>query len=339
MTRCILCLFLFACRSAAICQDATRTGLLFTSREKSRVAVDSIYYYQCTAYDSSGGKLSFSAENLPALLTFNAEAHTILGKAAKVGQYSVTIVVTNGKIKAYQRFMLTVYNKATTNILCLGNSITNGTSTFNSYRRALWQMLHKGNYNFDMIGSWSKHHAGGEVPNPDFDMDHDGHSGWNAEHIFHPPDWDSTRGNINLWLETYTPDIVLVELGTNDVFQCRKTDDVLANFAQLVDVLRKKNSGVKIFIAQIPPLGAQWAAKKLCGDSVMYDTRIRELNKAILTFTKQHTLASSPVTAVDQFTGVNTKTGMYDDIHPNTAGEQVMAERWFVVIKKYLKVL
>jgi len=323
----------------AFCQEPGHATLYFSSHENSRVAVDSVYYYQCSAFDSSGKALSFSAETLPAWLIFNAESRTLLGKPGKAGQYRVTLAVSNGTIKAYQHFMLTVYNKNTVNILCLGNSITNGTNKFNSYRRALWQMLHKGNYNIDMVGSWSKHHWGGDVPNPDFDMEHDGHSGWTAEHIFNPPDWDSTRGNIKQWLLTYSPDIVLVELGTNDVFQCRKAADVIANFTQLLQVLRNSNSSVKIFIAQIPPLGEQWAPKKLCGDSVMYDTRIRELNKAILAFTKQNTTLQSPVIAVDQFTGVNPKTDMYDDIHPNDIGEKRMAERWFVAIKKYLKPL
>src|SRR5689334_651691 len=75
----------------------------------------------------------------------------------------------------------------TTTILCLGNSITNVTNKYNSYRRPLWQLLHNGHYNVDMIGSWNKHHMGGDVPNPDFDMDHEGHSGWTAAHMFTPP--------------------------------------------------------------------------------------------------------------------------------------------------------
>ena len=329
----------FAVCQQAVGQQPGPATVYFTTKENNRVHVDSVYQYQCAAFDSSGNTLSFSADGLPAWLTFNATSRTLTGKPLKAGQYPVTLAVSNGKVKAYQRFMLTVYNKSTVNILCIGNSITNGTNKFNSYRRALWQMLHKGGYNIDMIGSWSKHHAGGDVPSPDFDMDHDGHSGWTAEHIFNPPDWDSARGNINQWLTTYHPDIVLVELGTNDVFQCRKATDVIANFATLVNLLRTNNSAVKIFIAQIPPLGDEWAPKKLCGDSVMYDTRIRELNKDILAFTKQHFTTQSPVIAVDQYNGVTPRTDMYDDIHPNNIGEKSMAERWFNAIKKYLKPL
>ncbi len=152
--------------------------------------------------------------------------------------------------------MLTVYNKQTTNILCLGNSITNGVDTFNSYRRDLWQMLHADNYNFDFIGSWSKHHMGTDVPIPDFDMDNEGHSGWTFEHILQPPSWDTARGNLHQWINTYSPGIVLMELGTNDVFQCRKIEDMLSEKLKCDSLFAaRKEISIKIFLAQIPTTG------------------------------------------------------------------------------------
>ncbi|HSZ85009.1 MAG TPA: GDSL-type esterase/lipase family protein, partial [Puia sp.] len=297
----------------------------FASKEKSRVAVNALYTYKFEAHDSNQNNLSYSVKKLPAWLHYNAAKNSISGIAKKVGQFPIHIMATNGKDTISQQFMLTVFDKQTTNILCLGNSITNGTSTFNSYRRDLWQMLHKGNYNFDFIGSWSKHHMGGEMPNADFDLDHEGHSGWTAADIFHAPNWDSTRGNINLWLEEYTLDIVLVELGTNDVFQCRKIPDVLKNFSDLIQLLRKKNKKVKIFFAQIPPLGSQWAEKKLCGNDSAYDQSIRNLNKAIAIFVKNNSTISSPLFVVDQYSGI-TAANQYDDIHPNLSGEKIMAQ-------------
>jgi acyl-CoA thioesterase-1 len=314
----------------------TNKKILFISKEKSRVAINTLYYYKFEAFDSNQNHLSYSVKKTPAWLHYNAAKNSISGTAKKAGQFPVHIIATNGKDTISQQFMLTVFDKQTTNILCLGNSITNGTSTFNSYRRDLWQMLHNENYNFDFIGSWSKHHEGGEMPNPDFDLDHEGHSGWTAADIFHPPNWDSTRGSINLWLEEYKPDIVLVELGTNDVFQCRKIPDVLKNFSDLIHVLRKKNKAVKIFFAQIPPLGPQWAEKKLCGNDTTYDQSLRNLNRAIAVFIKSNSTISSPLFVVDQFSGI-TAANQYDDIHPNLSGEKIMAQRWFDAIHSSIK--
>lgn len=316
---------------------AQQKRLAFISTDINRVQKSALYNYHFAAKDSAGNTISYAVNKLPSWLSYNAATQTLSGKTIKAGQYLVQLIATTKTDTAYQNFMITVYDAQTTNILCIGNSITNGTSTFNSYRTDLWQMLHAGNYNFDLIGSWNKHHMGGEFPNPDFDMDHDGHSGWNAQDIFTPPSWDSIRGNINLWLQTYTPDIVLMELGTNDIFQCRSANDVITNLKDVITELRNKNKNVKIFVAQIPPLGKQWSDKKLCGDSVNYATRITELNEKILSFAKANNTKQSPVIAVDQFTGVDPAKDMYDDIHPNDAGEKIMAERWFNAIHSYIK--
>ncbi|CAN5190994.1 hypothetical protein BH11BAC6_BH11BAC6_14710 [soil metagenome] len=311
----------------------------FTTKEKTRAAVNENYYYRFKAKNSANDPITYTVKKNPEWLSYNEGSQSFSGKTTKAGQYLVQLLAATKTDTAFQNFMITVYDAQTTNMLCLGNSITNGTSTFNSYRRDLWQMLHAGNYNFDFVGSWSKHHMGGDVPDPDFDIDHDGHSGWNAAGIFTPPSWDSARGNLPLWLQTYTPDIVLVELGTNDVFQCRKATDVINDLSKAVDLFRKKNKDVKIFVAQIPPLGAQWSDKKLCGDSVDYATRINELNKSISSFAAVKNTKQSLVATVDQFSGVEPSTDMYDDIHPNDKGEKAMAARWFNAIHSYIKKL
>lgn len=309
----------------------------FTSTEFTRVAVNKNYFYHFIAEDSNNNSITYSVKNLPAWLFYNADKHFVSGIAKKAGQYPIDIIAYTKADTVHQRFMLTVYNKQTTNILCLGNSITNGVDTFNSYRRNLWQLLHANNYNFDFIGSWSKHHAGTDVPIPDFDMDNEGHSGWMFEHILKPPQWDSARGNLNEWIKTYTPDIVLIELGTNDVFQCRKPADMFANLNVILYLLREKNKHIKIFLAQILPLGTQWSEKKLCNNDTTYANAIINLNKQIALYAKQHSTTESHIIIVDQFTGVNPATDMFDDIHPNTKGEKIMAERWFEAIKIYLK--
>ncbi|MEO5891529.1 MAG: GDSL-type esterase/lipase family protein [Ferruginibacter sp.] len=313
--------------------------LTITSKEKNRVSIDSVYSYQLSAVDSSGKLFSFKVKNLSSWLRYDNASHIISGSPLKPGQYPIDIAVINPDTTVHQRFMLTVYDRATVNILCLGNSITNGTDKYNSYRRILWQLLHKNNYNIDMIGSWNSHHMGGPVPQPDFDMDHDGHSGWTAENVLNPPDWDKQRGNIRQWLQIYSPDIVLLELGTNEVFQCVAVADAIKNISTIVDVLRKKNAKVKIFLAQIPPLGQQWAPKKLCGNDIAYAQRVTVFNESIKLFAAKKNTVYSPVILVDQYSGVSPAKNMYDDIHPNESGEKIMAGKWFNAIRPYLKKL
>lgn len=332
----LIILFFVTALPCIFSQIAVHSTLHFTTKENDRVSIDSLYKYQISAADSSGNSISYSVEELPWWLKFNKENHSISGKPAKPGQYMIHIVASTDDTTIHQRFMLTVYDSKTKNILALGNSITNGTNKFNSYRRDLWQLLHKGNYNFDFIGSWNKHHMGGDVPNPDFDMDHDGHSGWTTHDILSPPDWDKQRGNINDWLKIYTPDIVLIELGTNDVFQCVPVKDAMKNISQIIDILRNKNSHVKIFLSQIPPLGTQWADKKLCGTDTSYSKSIEIFNSQVIKMAAEKNTNASNVVMVDLYTAVHPATEMYDDIHPNDIGEKDMAERWFRAINKYI---
>jgi acyl-CoA thioesterase I len=320
----------------AFMQNSLHSKLQFTSKEKTRIPVNSDYYYPFTAIDSTGKLFSFSVEGLPSWLIFNPTDHSISGKTGKPGQYMIHIRAAASDTTVHQRFMLTVYDDKTMNILTLGNSITNGTNKYDSYRRPLWQLLRQGYYNFDFIGSWDLHHMGGEVPDPDFDMDHDGHSGWKASDILSQPDWDKPRGNIHEWIQEYTPDIVLLELGTNEVFQCIAVKEAMNNISSIIDIIRKKNSRVKIFIALIPPLGAQWAGKKLCGNKINYGQAVINFNKQLRVLGVAKSSPRSKVILVDQYSGVNTATDMYDDIHPNTTGERKMAAKWYKAINKYI---
>ncbi len=340
MIRAALILWMLICfQQNAFLQNISHSKLQFISKENERASIDYTYHYNFNAFDSSGNTISYSVGELPSWLRFDIVDRSLSGKPVQPGQYMIHLLASTEDTIVHQRFMLTVYDRNTINILALGNSITNGTNEFNSYRRDLWQLLHNANYNFDFIGSWNRHHMGGEVPNPDFDMDHDGHSGWTTHDILSPPDWDKQKGNLDTWLQTYTPDIVLAELGTNDVFQCVAAKDAMKNISSIIDILRNKNPHVKIFLAQIPPLGAQWADKKLCGTDTSYSRSIDIFNKQVIKLAAAENSAVSNIAAVDLFTGVYPETDMYDDIHPNNIGEKHMAESWYKAINKYLKKL
>jgi len=330
-------LFILSIFAAASLQ-AGAADFYFSSQPVTRVATGKAYSYHFEAKDSLGKAIIYSVHDLPAWLTYSPAQQTISGTAPKPGQFLIHLHASNDKQTIRQDFVITVTDSETKNILCLGNSITNGTSAFNSYRRPLWNLLKKGNYNFDFIGSWSQHHMGGPVPDPDFDMDHEGHSGWTAAHVFSPPDWDTKRGNITEWLTTYSPDIVLLELGTNDVFQCRTTEEVEKDFTALVQTFRKKNPKIKIIVGNVLPMGKLWGDKDLCGKGI-YSKAITEMNVMFTRFVSQHTTTASPVVLVDLYSGLNDEKYLYDAIHPNNEGEAIMATLWLKALTPYLSKL
>jgi hypothetical protein len=87
-------------------------------------------------------------------------------------------------------------------IMPLGDSITAG-DRYGGYRRLLYDLLTRDGIRFEFVGSLK----GGDIPN----AHHEGHSGWRIDQI--------ESGIAGGWLDTYRPDLVLLHIGTNDIWQ------------------------------------------------------------------------------------------------------------------------
>ena len=196
-------------------------------------------------------------------------------------------------------------------ILPLGDSITRGSNSHWTYRRNLEGALAGDNCSFDMVGSMFGPASGPGYPL--LDRDHEGHSGLRTDQI---------RARLSNWLPGNEPDWALVHVGTNDVLQGTSITAARANISTIINKLRNANPNVGILLAQvIPNLPANEAA-------------VAALNDAIVSLAAEKNLpAVSPVIAVDQYSGYNTFTHNYDQIHPNDAGEAMMAERWFQALR------
>ncbi len=204
----------------------------------------------------------------------------------------------------------------TTRIMPLGNSITQSYTNYNSYRRPLWHRLRNAGYAVDFVGS-QRSNYNGPPANPDFDLDHEGHSGWRADQLL---------GSIGTWASTYRPDVVLMHAGSNDMLQAQSVSGTLDELSQIIDRLRAVNPYVTILLAQIIP-ASDWNGRL---------ARIKALNDAIPGLvTRKHT-AQSPILLVDQATGFYPASDTFDGIHPNASGENKMAARWYDVLTRIL---
>lgn len=205
-------------------------------------------------------------------------------------------------------------------ILPLGDSITEGDTTYNSYRRNLWHMLQDAGYNVDFIGS-ETNNSGGPAPDPDFDLDHEGHAGWRADQIV-------DRG-LATWLAAYTPDIVLLHIGSNDLTRVNRNNVIvqgtLNDTAEIIAVLRADNPNVTILLAQLIP-----------SCKAILDANIVTYNQELPNFAAEQSTPNSPVILVDQFTGFDAQTNTHDCVHPNESGEQKMAQVWYDALSPIL---
>lgn len=204
--------------------------------------------------------------------------------------------------------------RAQVKIMPLGNSITQGNAQHNSYRRALWFKLRNGGYAVDFVGS-QRSNFGGPPPNPDFDLDSEGHWGWRADELL---------GSISGWAATYKPDIVLMHAGSNDMLQGQSVESTLVEIGQLIDRLRAANPNVKIVLGQLIPT------------TLAANSKITALNSALPGLANQKSTAQSSVTIVDQNAGFNASADTFDGVHPTAGGEEKMAAKWYQALQPLL---
>ncbi|MEU8005543.1 GDSL-type esterase/lipase family protein [Catellatospora sp. NPDC049111] len=200
-------------------------------------------------------------------------------------------------------------------IMPLGDSITGGPGC---WRAVLWDRLQRSGFtDIDFVGT----QAGGGCNLASWDGDNEGHGGYRATGI-------ADQNQLPGWLAATHPDIVLVHLGTNDIWNNTPTATILAAYGKLVDQMRTSNPATKILVAQIIPMtpsGCSWCP-----------SGVAALNSAIPGWAASRTTAQSPITVVDQFTGFDTAADTSDGVHPDDSGFQKMSDRWYPALTPLL---
>ena len=199
-------------------------------------------------------------------------------------------------------------------ILPLGNSITIQSRGDASYRYFLWYLLKDSGYNVDFIGS--DYGVGGYRSDIyEFDQDHEGHGGIEANQV---------NDKLDSWLKKYTPDIVLLHLGHNDLFHGQSVSSTVDDIRNIINKLRGDNPDVAILLAKIIPVA--WPAPQW-----------GELNDAYEVLASEQNTTQSPVVIVDQNTNYDPYIDNKDDgTHPNLLGDEKMGKVWYNSLTKLL---
>ncbi|WP_437666953.1 RICIN domain-containing protein [Sorangium sp. So ce1182] len=202
-------------------------------------------------------------------------------------------------------------------IMPLGDSIT----ATGCFRAVLWQKLRdSGRTNFDLVGSQNS--DSGCSPSG-YDRGNEGHSGYLVTDMA-----GSKLSELRSWLSANPADIVLMHLGTNDVWSNRSVSSILGAYSTVVDELRMNNPRVVVLVAKIVPMKPSNCSD--CG------ARVQALNSAIPGWASGKATSASPVVVVDQWTGFNTDADTYDGVHPNSGtGSQKLATRWYDALVPY----
>ena len=222
----------------------------------------------------------------------------------------------------------------TIKVMPLGDSITYGMADEGGYRKYLSYLLQKNGYsNVDLVGPEGKDSATFNYngQNVTYDDNHAGYSGYTITNL--PGGW---FGQLNGILETmqsgdyikkYSPDIILLQIGTNDVTNGH-LDGSEERLHQLLDYLKEKMpSNGKIFLTTIPDLGnSGWFASS--------NENIAKFNDIVKKVANDY--SSKNVIYADIHSVIDASNDIADGVHPNSSGYEKMGKYWFEQIKAYL---
>lgn len=194
-------------------------------------------------------------------------------------------------------------------IMPLGDSITFGAIYPGAYRVELWQKFVANNIAVDFVGSQNN------GPTSLGDKDNEGHNSKMTSYIL---------SNLDAWLTTYQPDIVLLLIGTNDVQSATNAVGAPERTGQIIDMIASKLPNTRIVVASIPPLL----------NSSANTQRALDYNAALPAVITARQGQGKKVFYVDMYQ-VLTKSLMSSDlIHPNTTGYNKMGDKWYEVLIK-----
>jgi hypothetical protein len=204
-------------------------------------------------------------------------------------------------------------------IMILGEDHTAPPEGGSGFRLELWRQLVEADLRFDFVGTRVDRPVFGWWPTfrgRTFDPDHEGHAGWRIDHITQGRDDEPEAGDLEGWLDTYTPDIAIVLLGKNDVLQGHETEWSARHMRRLIELLRRDNERIAILLASPPPIRPEPAG------------RLAALAQEFEAIAERQTTQQSPIRYVDVYHSFDDHSLLGDDGRRLTlAGHRLVASR------------
>uniref|UniRef100_UPI0023F91725 GDSL-type esterase/lipase family protein n=1 Tax=Ruminococcus callidus TaxID=40519 RepID=UPI0023F91725 len=242
-------------------------------------------------------------------------------------------------------------------ILAMGDSITDGyINGDNGYRKYFcYEMQQKGFTNFDMVGpknNWSDSvsYTTSDGVTFQYDPAHAGYSGYAIEKIgsrqgLYETIFDTTYYNNNVtgnMIEAYDPDIVLLQIGTNDLLD-NQNAGITDRLEKLVDkLLDSIDSDSMLFVASVPDIDVSvkhdwlWAYQS-SGYSyennpeeftALVEQSVDNYNASVKELVEKKQAVGARIRFADINSVVDMKTGLEDGVHPNEAGYACRGKYW-----------
>jgi hypothetical protein len=199
-----------------------------------------------------------------------------------------------------------------TRIMPLGDSITRGWygSAYDwGYRKPLYDLLTNNDYSFDFVGR----KLDGSFPYPN----HEGRDGWHADELLNGRASAPAEGKLADWLITDQPDIILLHIGTNDIYHGDQDVNEISAILDKIDEYEiDNNKHITVVLALI----INWKT---------YNAATTVFNNMVNTMALSRIANGDDIIIVNMESALNYSTDMADTLHPNDTGYAKMAQVWF----------
>jgi hypothetical protein len=213
-----------------------------------------------------------------------------------------------------------------------GDSITfgldkDGTGNIGAYRNNLETLLKANGNSIDFVGPNNWGNAG-------YDNDQAGFPSWRIDQIANgggpilfPQALQGTSdpGAINTWLSNYSPDAVLLMIGTNDIVQQFDLANATTRLSNLIDQITNQSPQTQVLVASIAPM--------VRANNASANIQVNNFNSQLPGIVSQKKSAGKNVSFVDVNSVLSTSTAdLPDGVHPSSAANVRIAQTWYNAI-------
>lgn len=238
-------------------------------------------------------------------------------------------------------------------IMPVGDSITDGYWEQGGYRKYMsYTLTQKGITDIDIVGpkgsdSETFEYNGQEVV---YDGNYAGYSGYAIQQM---SGTEARQGILETlmsgeYISTFKPDIVLLQIGTNDIIS-NYNEGITDRLENLINyILDEGTAGETVFVTTIPDMDtavvSEWfwsyGEKKWNSTpeefSALIQSCIDSYNSSIKQLAAKMQSEGKNVRFADIHSVVDMKDDLYDGVHPNESGYEKMGRYWAGVLEEFL---